>query len=155
MRNVFVVLGLIVGVFLIVRAIVELIVIDYSDPSSYANDWGGPSLAGVLFVHVGPGYWQRSRSLPHGEGHGAERPDLPRRSRVHERAPAPPTLAGGYPERPITNQTPCTTSSPRFHRRWGMVESNAIESPGPSSCCSNPSWTPRRPVSTWPYSRPW
>jgi hypothetical protein len=71
MRNVFVVLGLIIGVFLIVRAIVELIVIDYSDPSSYANDWGGPSLAGVLFVHVGPGVlaalailaaWRRARS---------------------------------------------------------------------------------------------
>ena len=70
MRNVFVVLGLLVGVFLIVRAIVELIVIDYADPSSYANDWGGPGLAGVLFVHVGPGVlaalaivvaWRRAR----------------------------------------------------------------------------------------------
>ena len=51
MRKVVVTLGVIVGVFLIVRAVVELIAIDYSDPSSYAHDWGGPSLVGVLFVH--------------------------------------------------------------------------------------------------------
>ena len=71
MRIVLVVLGLIVGVFLIARAIVELFVIDYSNPSSYANDWGGPSVAGVLLVHVGPGVlaalaivvaWRRARS---------------------------------------------------------------------------------------------
>jgi hypothetical protein len=55
MRKVFVVLGLIVGVFLIVRVIVELLVIDDSDQSSDANDWGGPSLPGVLLVHAGPG----------------------------------------------------------------------------------------------------
>ena len=155
MRNVFVVLGLIVGVFLIVRAIVELIVIDYADPSSYANDWGDLVSRGCSSSTWAPGSWQRSRSWSHGEGHGAERPDLRGRSRVRERDPTPPALAGGHPDRPITNQTPCTTSSPRFHSRCGMVESNAIESPGPSSCCSNPSWTPRRPVSTWPYSRPW
>lgn len=55
MRRVFIVLALTIGAFFIVRAIVELLIIDYSDPSSYANDWGGPSLAGVLLVHVGPG----------------------------------------------------------------------------------------------------
>ena len=55
LRKVFIILGVIVGAFLIVRAIVELFVIDYSDASSYANDWGGPTLAGVLLVHVGPG----------------------------------------------------------------------------------------------------
>ncbi|TDC22170.1 CGP-CTERM sorting domain-containing protein [Micromonospora sp. 15K316] len=26
-----------------------------SDPATYRNDWGGPSLAGVLLVHCGPG----------------------------------------------------------------------------------------------------
>ena len=51
MRKVAIALGVIVGIFFIVRAVVELIAIDYSDPSSYAQDWGGPSLAGVLFVH--------------------------------------------------------------------------------------------------------
>ena len=55
MRRVAAVVGLIVGAFLIVRAVVELLVIDYSDPTSYGDDWGGPSLAGVLLVHVGPG----------------------------------------------------------------------------------------------------
>ena len=48
-------IGVLLGVFFIVRAIVEVLTIDYSDPSSYANDWGGPSLAGVLLVHCGLG----------------------------------------------------------------------------------------------------
>jgi hypothetical protein len=43
------------GLFLVARAIVELFVVDMGDPSSYRNDWGGPSLIGVLLVHVGPG----------------------------------------------------------------------------------------------------
>ena len=51
MRKVVITLGVIVGIFFIVRAVVELFAIDYSDPSSYAHDWGGPSLAGVLLVH--------------------------------------------------------------------------------------------------------
>ena len=51
MREVVVALGVTLGIFFIVRAVVELFVIDYSDPSSYAHDWGGPSLAGVLLVH--------------------------------------------------------------------------------------------------------
>lgn len=55
MRSFGVVLGLIVGIFFIVRAVVEVFTIDYSVPSSYADDWGGPSLAGVLLVHCGLG----------------------------------------------------------------------------------------------------
>jgi hypothetical protein len=43
------------GLFLVGRAIVELLTIDYSDPTSYAADWGRPSLAGVLLVHCGLG----------------------------------------------------------------------------------------------------
>ncbi len=71
MRKVAIGLALLVGAFFIVRAIVELITIDYSDPSSYADDWGGPSLAGVLLVHCGLGimaavalviWWRRRRS---------------------------------------------------------------------------------------------
>jgi hypothetical protein len=30
-------------------------VIDINDPASYRDDWGGPSLLGVLAVHCGPG----------------------------------------------------------------------------------------------------
>ncbi len=55
MRRVITVIGVIVGIFLIVRAVVELLTIDYLDPSSYAHDWGGPNLAGVLLVHCGLG----------------------------------------------------------------------------------------------------
>ena len=46
--------GAVLAVYLIGRGIVELFVIHYGDPSSYKNDWGGPSLAGVLAVHTGP-----------------------------------------------------------------------------------------------------
>jgi hypothetical protein len=38
-RRTWTVLGLIVGTFFIVRAVVELLTIEYSDPSSYADDW--------------------------------------------------------------------------------------------------------------------
>src|SRR4029453_9963963 len=62
--------------------------------------------------------------------------------------PTPPAPARDHPDRPTTNQTPCTASSPRFQSRWGVVESNAMESPGASSWRSNPSWTPRRPDRT-------
>jgi len=47
--------GVVLGVYLILRAAVELFVIDYGDPASYRDDWGGPSLAGVLAVHCLPG----------------------------------------------------------------------------------------------------
>jgi len=46
--------GVLVAVFLVVRALVELATIHYNTPASYARDWGGPSLAGVLAVHTGP-----------------------------------------------------------------------------------------------------
>jgi hypothetical protein len=49
------VVGLVVGLYLIVRAVAEPFVIDMSDPATYRNDWGGPSLFGVLLVHCGPG----------------------------------------------------------------------------------------------------
>lgn len=47
--------GLLLGLYLIVRAVTEPFVIDMTDPATYRLDWGGPSLAGVLFVHCGPG----------------------------------------------------------------------------------------------------
>jgi hypothetical protein len=55
MRKVPVGLGLLLGAYLIVRAIVEPFVIDVSDPATYEKDWGGPHLAGVLAVHCVPG----------------------------------------------------------------------------------------------------
>jgi hypothetical protein len=71
MRKIGIALALVVGAFFIARGVVELLTIDYSNPSSYADDWGGPSLVGVLLVHVGPGilallmigaFWRRSRT---------------------------------------------------------------------------------------------
>ena len=47
--------GVLLGLYLIVRGIAEPFVIDMSDPAAYGTDWGGPSLAGVLAVHCGPG----------------------------------------------------------------------------------------------------
>ena len=55
MRRAVLIVGTVVAVFLIVRAVVELLTIHYSDPSSYEHDWGGPSLIGVLLVHCLPG----------------------------------------------------------------------------------------------------
>jgi hypothetical protein len=46
--------GLVAG-YSIVRGIVEFFTVNYSDPASYHDSWGGPSLAGVLAVHSGPG----------------------------------------------------------------------------------------------------
>ncbi len=48
-------LGTLLGAYLIVRAVAEPFVIQFGDPASYRNDWGGPSLPGVLAVHCGPG----------------------------------------------------------------------------------------------------
>ena len=47
--------GGLLAVYLVVRGIVEFFVIDYSRPDTYHDLWGGPSLAGVLAVHSGPG----------------------------------------------------------------------------------------------------
>jgi hypothetical protein len=44
-----------VGAYLVVRAVAEPFVIDVTDPDTYARDWGGPHLAGVLAVHCLPG----------------------------------------------------------------------------------------------------
>jgi hypothetical protein len=40
--------------YLVVRGVIEFFTINYSDPASYRDDWGGPSLAGVFVVHSGP-----------------------------------------------------------------------------------------------------
>ncbi|HZA84008.1 MAG TPA: hypothetical protein VFC13_21470 [Actinomycetes bacterium] len=55
MRKGAVALGVALGLFLIIRAVAEPFVIDLSDPATYRNDWGGPSLFGVLLVHCGSG----------------------------------------------------------------------------------------------------
>jgi len=55
MRRAWLVLGAVAAAFLIVRGIVEVLTIHYSDPSSYEHDWGGPSVIGVLLVHCLPG----------------------------------------------------------------------------------------------------
>ncbi|MFD6894272.1 hypothetical protein ACFWB0_06955 [Rhodococcus sp. NPDC060086] len=48
-------IGCMVGLYLIVRGVAEFFIIDYHDPASYRDDWGGPSLLGVFAVHTGPG----------------------------------------------------------------------------------------------------
>jgi hypothetical protein len=55
MRRLLAALGYVFGFYLLARAVAECFVIDFNDPSSYAGDWGGPHLAGVLAVHCGPG----------------------------------------------------------------------------------------------------
>lgn len=65
-------LGGVLGAYLVGRGVAEFFTINYNDPASYRLDWGGPSLAGVLAVHAGPGLailiaaavylWRRVRS---------------------------------------------------------------------------------------------
>lgn len=55
MRKALAIVGIVFGIYAIVRAAIEPFVIDFNDPSTYQADWGGPSLAGVLAVHCGPG----------------------------------------------------------------------------------------------------
>jgi len=55
LRKVVAGLTILLGLYFVVRAVVELFVIDVNDPASYRNDWGGPSLVGVLAIHCGPG----------------------------------------------------------------------------------------------------
>jgi len=45
----------VVGAFLVARAAVEVISVDPGRPATYRDDWGGPTYAGVLLVHAGPG----------------------------------------------------------------------------------------------------
>jgi hypothetical protein len=71
LRRIGIALGALLGLYLVVRAVAEFWVIDFSDPASYASDWGGPTLAGVLAVHMGPAvvvivatvlWWRRRRA---------------------------------------------------------------------------------------------
>jgi hypothetical protein len=55
MKTVGIVLAYVVGAYLVVRAVVELVTVDYGDSTSYEDDWGGPTLVGVLAVHCLPG----------------------------------------------------------------------------------------------------
>lgn len=67
-------LGGIVALYLVGRAVAEFFTVHYSNPASYRDSWGGPSLVGVFLVHAGPGaaivvavvgylfrWWPRSR----------------------------------------------------------------------------------------------
>jgi hypothetical protein len=49
------IVGVVAGLYLVARAIAEPFLIDMSDPATYRDDWGGPSLFGVLLVHCGLG----------------------------------------------------------------------------------------------------
>ena len=55
MKRVLAILGVLLGVFLMARAVAWPFSVDPGDPATYANDWGGPSLLGVAAVHCGPG----------------------------------------------------------------------------------------------------
>lgn len=55
MKKIATTIGVVVGLYFVGRAIAEPFVIDVTDPATYREDWGGPSLFGVLAVHCGPG----------------------------------------------------------------------------------------------------
>jgi hypothetical protein len=49
------IVGSVVALFLMARAVAWPFTVDIGDPATYQNDWGGPSLAGAVAVHCGPG----------------------------------------------------------------------------------------------------
>jgi hypothetical protein len=49
------IIGILLALYLIARAISWPFSVDPSDPSTYAKDWGGPTLFGAALVHCGPG----------------------------------------------------------------------------------------------------
>jgi hypothetical protein len=78
LRTLGVVLAGLLSVYLIGRGIAEFFTVNYSDPASYRDAWGGPSLAGVFAVHIGPAvlavlgwtiYLRRRRRTRAGEIH--------------------------------------------------------------------------------------
>ncbi len=78
-RRVLVAIALVVALYLVVRGIAELFVIDFNDPDSYRADWGGPSLIGVLAVHSGPGLVIALAGLLWLVRHRRQRPSAPKR----------------------------------------------------------------------------
>ena len=77
MRRVLLVLAWILGAYLIVRAVTEPFVIDMADPATYQDDWGGPSLVGVLAVHSGPGVVAAALMVAYVIGRRRARPASP------------------------------------------------------------------------------
>ena len=55
MKRALTILGVLLGVYLMARAVAWPFSVDPSDPATYASDWGGPSLLGAAAVHCGPG----------------------------------------------------------------------------------------------------
>ena len=125
-----------------------------------------PVLSGGFRCHRGAASRRRSRSMRCGSVlRGVHRPaqtcarpsqvlfarrrqHADRFSRAHDCSRRRCLGARGVPaaspdRRPTTNQIACTGSVPMLERRCGWVDSNEIESPGPSSCCSNPTSTRR------------
>ncbi|MEP7019906.1 MAG: hypothetical protein ABI808_04595 [Pseudonocardiales bacterium] len=43
------------AVYLVARAVVEVVTVNPNRPETYRQDWGGPHYLGVLLVHAGPG----------------------------------------------------------------------------------------------------
>jgi len=70
LRKIGLILGYVLGVYLVGRALVEPFIMDYGNPESYRQLWGGPTLVGVMVVHMLPGviaavlifrHWQHQR----------------------------------------------------------------------------------------------
>lgn len=71
MKRLVVVIAYILGVYLVMRAVAEPFAIDIADPATYRDDWGGPSLAGVIAVHCLPGIVAAALMVGHLRGRRA------------------------------------------------------------------------------------
>jgi hypothetical protein len=70
LRKIGLILGYVLGTYLIGRALVEPFIMDYGNPATYRQLWGGPTVVGVMAVHMLPGviaaalmyrHWRRTR----------------------------------------------------------------------------------------------
>ncbi|BAL88661.1 hypothetical protein AMIS_34410 [Actinoplanes missouriensis 431] len=101
--------GTLLALYFIGRAVAEPFLIDVGDPASYRRDWGGPSLAGVLLVHCGPGViaavllvvaargWWRARLAVEVDRSRPYRRRAPTRARASRDAGAPGSGSGSGP----------------------------------------------------------
>jgi hypothetical protein len=55
LRRIGIAVLVVLGLFFVLRAAVEVATVDPARPETYRADWGGPSYVGVLLVHAGPG----------------------------------------------------------------------------------------------------
>jgi hypothetical protein len=66
------------ALYMVGRAVAEVVSVDPGDPASYRDDWGGPTYLGVMAVHAGPGLLVIAAAVVWWRRRGSSRGDLAR-----------------------------------------------------------------------------